>query len=78
MKDFSDGIQKNFCFLAQRECIYCNNLGKCELTGYCYYKTSQPNYITTTTPNDPVYIKKELLPEVLIINGERYVKEHKT
>jgi hypothetical protein len=47
MADWTDGIQKNYCFLAKRECAYCNSLGQCELTGYCYYR--KPTFTKTSS-----------------------------
>ena len=76
MNAWTDGIQRNYCVEAQRLCAYCGSLGQCKLSGYCPDKKSL--YATTATPNEMVYIKaKESLPEVLVINGERYIKEHR-
>ena len=80
MNSFSDGIEKNYCYLAKRMCAYCNNLGHCELTGYCYYKPS-PCSATTVIPSEMVYIASQSpiweMPDELIINGIKYIKEVK-
>lgn len=82
MNNFTDGIEKNYCYLAKRMCAYCNNLGRCELTGYCYYKPS-PCSATTVSPSPfgVQYIASQSpineMPNELIINGIRYIKEVK-
>lgn len=57
-------------------CEFCNHLGDCTLISKCGYL--EPQYYTTSTSGEWQYIKApDVLPEVLIINGERYIKEHK-
>ena len=73
MNSFSDGIEKNYCYLAKRMCAYCNNLGHCELTGSCS---------ATTVASETVYSTRQVplnneMPDELIINGIKYIKEVK-
>jgi hypothetical protein len=80
MNSFSDGIEKNYCYPAKRMCAYCHNLGHCELTGYCYYKPS-PCGETTVDP-ETIYSTRQVplnneMPDELIINGVKYIKEVK-
>ena len=58
MNSFSDGIEKNYCYLAKRMCAYCNNLGHCELTGYCYYKPLPCS--ATTVASETVYSTRQV------------------
>jgi len=71
MSNFTGGIIGNYCRYAKVMCTYCNNLGYCELSGYCVYKklpcdTEQLYQVST----------KEL-PDEIIINGVKYIKEAK-
>jgi len=71
MSSFTGGIISNYCRYAKVMCTCCNNLGHCELSGYCVYKKP---------PYDTVYVYQvsiKELPDEIIINGVKYIKEVK-
>jgi len=71
MNDFTGGIIGNYCRYTQMMCTYCNNLGYCELSGYCVYK----KLLYDTVQLYQVSTKE--LPDEIIINGVKYIKEVK-
>ena len=71
MSFFIGGIKSNYCGYAKMMCSYCNNLRHCELGGHCVYK--KPPYETVN-----VYqVSTKELPDEIIINGVKYIKEVK-
>lgn len=65
-----------YCQRVERFCAFCDHLGNCALISQCGYL--QPRYYTISTGGEWQYIKApDALPEVLVINGERYIKEVK-